>query len=403
MPIGDTPDFLRGIKETVGDFVTAQKTRFSLGKSDAKAKELFPSKVAKEGATSPLNQRISLSLSPSSTIKRIASSVKEFLAAREAKKPQGSDRQKLLESFRTDVLDGNRNKKAVLTKTMSFFALADKMGQLDKAMYNTVSREIDRAFSRCSIVLDGSDDLGKTVHDEFLEQPNLSSRLKGKLESFQKVETPKEQGVDSALAKELIAHAKPLTQSEVNGHTIIGLPNGEVLLKQEKLGEGAGAIVFKGLSLTSNREVVIKYPTEMAKDTKENENAQKNLNYLGRHDAIQNPLELYTVETKEGPQQIAIDNDYFKHGDPNKNITMQEFFKKIGLNQRDWDNPQARGAKIKEFGKKFSEELMDSPKEERKAKLEAFSNENGPILRALMGDANVDGLLQAYKSMMEKE
>ncbi len=401
MPIGESHDFLRGIRESVGEFITAQKERFSLGKSDAKAKELFPSKVSKESTTTTINQRISLTLPSASSIKRIITSAKE-LFSRTEKKPNGSDRQQLIDSFRSEVLDGNRNKQAVLTKTLSFLSLADKMGQLDKSMYRTVSNDLEKAFSRRTIVLDGSESYDKTIHHDLISQGNISPRLKAKLESFQKVETPKENGVNESLRKELIANAKPLQETEYKGHTIIGLANGEVILREKKLGEGAGAIVFKGVSLTTNHEVVVKYPTELAKETGENENAGRNLDHLGEHTAIQGSLERHSLETSEGKKEVAIDRDYFKHGDPSKNTTMQEFYKKIGLNQKDWDNPQARSLKIMEFGKKFCEELMDTPKEARAIKLEAFSNENGPILRALMGDKKVDELLAAYKSMMEK-
>lgn len=347
-------------------------------------------------------------------------------------------RQRVLRDFEQTVLPmaTAKNKSGALEATASFLAKADKAGVLDQKLYNSMTRQLDKCLAnpRESIVLDDSDSTvpKKTIHQELMRSTSMSPELRTKLDSFNLVKPLQElkqelkptKAIDRATGEKIIdmmlqaypPHSEVTFEHKGKTYTALLLPTAqgkpEILVKQEKLGEGAASIVYKAVSLTSQNEVVVKYATSLAQESNEEENAQAVLGHFKDREAIQGPMQLFTLQTPEGPKKVMT-AQFYERCDYNEAGIKGQFFVemlKIPEGELQVSTPEQEAAlQAKALGK--LQELNTSLKAyftgpasqaEKMEQLNCFTQEYKGVLTALLGSAeDVEVLLSSYRAVIE--
>lgn len=209
---------------------------------------------------------------------------------------------------------------------------------------------------------------------------------------------------DSATRELLIAAIKAypaLTEITVGGFTAILVPNEknelDLVVLKEELGRGGAAIAYKAFSVRAQQHVVVKYATELALQSNEEENAQKMLGALGANDGIQQAMQLHTLKTQDGPKKVTMVPLYAEKGN-DENVLREQFFKEVlNLRPEEWGNQEA-------VLNKFENDLMQfftgpSSKSEKEEKLRMMSENYLGILSAILGKEDAERLLELYKSL----
>lgn len=445
MGVGKFTEFFQGIKENFSQRIQEGKLNRTLKKSESKANLISTSVLKSTNGTTSTNgarKSVFVQLNTSALKTRIAS-VKNVVLAKFQSMPKREplqkeqsglpdevhahlsndgtlERQTLLRDFKDTVLclADYKNKGPCLQASVQFLAKANKEGKLDQSLYNGVARLLQASLSnpRQSLSLDDDWDLPPVqngITSELMAMPSLKGELRTKLEGFTfvndiqnlKSELKPTADIDKKTGEHIIdkvleaypTHTEVTVELNGKSYTALLVPNEknkpEILIKQEKLGEGAAAIAYKAQSLTSKEAVVVKYATSLAEQSNEEENAVGLLKNHGGKEGIQKSMQLVTLQSAEGAKKVVV-SPFYKNCDYTRALILEQFLVEVlhipeqevhleGDNMG--EGLKAKAKEKQEYMINNLVELFSGPatKEEKMAQLNRFTNEYTAVLTAV--------------------
>lgn len=461
MSVGKFTEFFRGIKESFSQAGVESKEKAAANKIDTATSKVSRSVLKNAGKPSGTAQtrKSSFLKIDSSAVKARVATLKSLVLAKFQSMPKKEvapkhtgvpqevhdhlenegalQRTALLKQFKSilqPIADFN-NRGPALDAAVRFLASVPSQ-DLTQSLYNGVARQLQASLAnpRQSISLEDDSDM-PPVHNgvtrELLNVPTLQGELRAKVEQFnfvndiQNLKTKVNAGrVDRAIAEHIIdqvADAFP-KHTEVNitfGQTtftailiVDDKNNPEILVKGEKLGEGAAAVAYKAESLTSSNAVVVKYATSLAEESDEEEKALELLKDAGGDEGVQKQMKLTTAEGVDGAKKVVV-SPFYKNCDYTKALVAEQFLTEV------LDIPQSqvhlagdaiegelKATAAQRWAAK-SESLIefftsDAPKEAKLAELGRFTNQYTGVLTALLDSSDqVKQLFATYRELIE--
>lgn len=463
MGVGKFTEFFQGIKENFSQRIQEGKLNRTLKKSESKANLISTSVLKSTNGTTSANgarKSVFVQLNTSALKTRIAS-VKNVVLAKFQSMPKREplqkeqsglpdevhahlsndgtlERQTLLRDFKDTVLclADYKNKGPCLQASVQFLAKANKEGKLDQSLYNGVARLLQASLSnpRQSLSLDDDWDLPPVqngVTSELMGMSSLKGELRTKLEGFTfvndiqnlKSELKPTADIDKKTGEHIIdkvleaypTHTEVTVELNGKSYTALLVPNEknkpEILIKQEKLGEGAAAIAYKAQSLTSKEAVVVKYATSLAEQSNEEENAVGLLKNHGGKEGIQKSMQLVTLQSAEGAKKVVV-SPFYKNCDYGKALIMEQFLVEVlhippsEIHFETAEMGAELKAKAKEKLQDMNERLVaffsgSASREEKLMELDNFSNKYTGVLTAIFESSEpVKQLISAYRTLI---
>lgn len=462
MGIGKFTEFFRGIKESVSQHAVESKDKAAASKVDTATSNVTRSifKNASNKTSTTQTRKSSFLKIDSTGLKARVATLKNLVLAKFQNMPKKEaapkqhagvpkevhnhlendgalQRTELLKHFKSilqPVADFN-NKGPALDAAVKFLASVPPQ-DLTLSLYNGAARLLQASLAnpRQSLSLEDDVDMPPVyngVTRELLNVPTLQGELRAKVEQFNFVNDIQNlknkvnaSRVDQAIAEHIIdqvavafpAHTEvQVTFGQTTFTAILIVDdknNPEILVKGEKLGEGAAAVAYKAESLTSENVVVVKYATSLAEQSEEEEKAVGLLKDAGGDVGVQKQMKLTTAEGVDGAKKIVV-SPFYKNCDYTKALVAEQFLTEV------LDIPQSevhlagdaiegelKATAAQKWAAK-SESLIeffagDASKEAKLAELGRFTNQYTGVLTALLESSDqVKELFATYRELIE--